>query len=97
MTVLHWLAHFFGLTNLSGPQYGFWSGIGSDVGEVTIFGAVVGMYRHKNCHAKGCWRLGKHAVDGTPYVVCTKHHPDVPNQGASAQEIHRQATRKDTP
>jgi hypothetical protein len=77
-SVLQALSHFFGLDNLAGVQYGFWSGIGSDLGEVAIFGGVVGIYRKHNCHVKGCARIGKHPVEGTPYVVCAKHHPGVP-------------------
>ena len=45
------------------------AGIGSDVGEVAIFGGVIGIYRKHNCHVKGCPRIGKHPVEGTPYVV----------------------------
>ena len=68
----HALMHFFGLDNLSGPQYGFWSGVGSDISELAIVGAVLGAYRKHNCHAKGCWRVGRHSVDGTPW--CDRHH-----------------------
>lgn len=72
---LGWLAHFLGLDNLSGPFYGFWSGFGSDLGELTLIGAALSLYWRHNCHVKGCIRLGRHAVNGTPYVVCKKHHP----------------------
>lgn len=78
--MLQALAHFFGLDNLSGPFYGFWSGVGSDVSELAIVAAVIGMYRRHNCHVKGCPRIGKHPVEGTPYIVCAKHHPDVPER-----------------
>lgn len=66
----HELAHLMGLDNLSGPWYGFWSGIGSDLGEVTLLGALVMYARHHNCHATGCWRLG-HPHEGV--VHCRKH------------------------
>lgn len=59
------------LQPLSGQGYQFWSGIGSDFSEITILGAVVGLYYKHNCHTKGCPRIGKHIVNGTPY--CTKH------------------------
>lgn len=72
----HWLSHFFGLDNGSGPFYGFWSGVGSDIGELALVGAVAGVFRHHNCHIKGCWRLGKHPHG--PYKLCAKHHPRVP-------------------
>jgi hypothetical protein len=76
--MLHWLSHFFGLDNLSGPFYGFWSGVGSDIGEVTIIGGLVTIGRHKNCHVKGCWRIGRHHHG--PYLLCSKHHPLVPDE-----------------
>jgi hypothetical protein len=71
-----WLAHLFGLDNLSGSYYGFWSGAGSDLGELAIVGGLVTLVRHRTCHVHRCWRLGRHPVDGTPHVVCRKHHPD---------------------
>lgn len=64
------ILHFFGLDNGSGQAYLFWSGIGSDLGEITLLGAIVGMARHKNCHVQGCWRLG-HPHEGV--VRCRKH------------------------
>lgn len=73
------------------PYYNFWSGIGSDIGEVTLISAVVlGVYtgvRKVNCHTKGCWRIGHHALEGTPYILCRHHHPHVPNDGASHEHI----------
>ena len=66
-----------GLDNVSGPWYAFWSGFG---GDLTIFAglfAIAGSFLRKhNCHVKGCWRIGRHPVDGTQYVVCRRHHPD---------------------
>jgi hypothetical protein len=73
---VHWLAHFLGLDNLSGSFYGWWSGAGSDLGEVTLVGAMLMMVRRHNCHVHGCWRVGRHPVAGTTYVVCRRHHPD---------------------
>jgi hypothetical protein len=87
---MDWLAHFFGLDNLSGPFYGFWSGIGSDIGEVTVIGAALSIYWKHNCHVKGCWRIGRHQVEGTPHVVCQKHHPDgAPTHVEVLQQHHR--------
>jgi len=87
----HWLAVHTGTVNESGPYYGFWSGFGSDLGEATLIGAVsVGVYtgvRKVNCHTKGCWRIGHHQLEGTPYHLCKHHHPDVPTKGASIEHI----------
>ena len=76
-----------------GPDlyYNFWSGFGSDLGEATLISAVsVGVYtgvRKVNCHTKGRWRIGHHALDGTPYILCKHHHPEVPNHGATHEHI----------
>jgi hypothetical protein len=93
MSVWHWILNFFGINNLSGYGYGFWSGIGSDLGEFALIGAVVALYRKHNCHVKGCWRLSRHPVEGTPWVTCRKHHPLI-NEAPSAEQVladHRAA------
>jgi hypothetical protein len=74
--LLHWLAIHVGSENEPGVWYGFWSGFGSDIGEVTIIGGMIMMYRKHNCHQPGCWRIGRHRIEGTEYMVCRKHHPD---------------------
>lgn len=87
------LGHFFGLDDLSGAFYGFWSGVGSDISELLILGGVIQLYRRHACHVSSCRRIGKHHVDGTPYVVCAKHHPDVPDGDVTHAAIlhaHRQ-------
>jgi hypothetical protein len=83
---VHWLSHFFGLDNLSGPFYGFWSGIGSDLGEVAIIGGLVSIYRKHSCHVDRCWRIAKRSVAGTTLVVCHKHHPEDPPKTAHEVE-----------
>jgi hypothetical protein len=93
--VRHWLALHTGTLH-GGPDlyYNFWSGFGSDLGEATLISAVsIGVFagvRKINCHSKGCWRIGIHRLDGTPYILCRHHHPDVPNQGASHEHILEQ-------
>ena len=90
--VRHWVAFHTGVLN-GGPDkyYNFWSGFGSDLGEATLISAVgIGVYtgvRKVNCHTKGCWRIGKHGLDGTPYILCRHHHPGVPSKGASHEHI----------
>src|SRR5271165_2985336 len=90
----HWMAVHTGTLNESGPYYGFWSGFGSDLGEATLIGAVgVGVYtgvRKANCHTKGCWRIGHYPLEGTPYHLCTHHHPGVPTKSASHKLILEQ-------
>jgi hypothetical protein len=76
--LLHWLAVHTGTVDEAGPYYGFWSGFGSDLGEVAIVGGLLSVYRRHNCHVHGCWRVGRHKVAGTDHVVCRRHHPDGP-------------------
>jgi hypothetical protein len=55
------------------PQYGFTSGIGpmilTGLGMATI---ITGLWHGHNCHQAGCFRVGRHRVDGTPW--CDVHH-----------------------
>jgi hypothetical protein len=90
--IRHWFALHTGILNGGpDPYYNFWSGIGSDIGEATLISAVgIGVYtgvRKVNCHSKRCWRIGHHALEGTPYILCRHHHPDVPNGGATHAHI----------
>ena len=93
--VRHWLALHTGTLH-GGPDlyYNFWSGFGSDLGEATLISAVgIGVYtgvRKVNCHTKGCWRIGHHSLEGTPYILCRHHHPQVPSGGASHEHILEQ-------
>lgn len=63
------------------PYYNFWSGIGSDLGEVTLVTAVVAMlwgaYRKAKCCDPQCWRLGKHPTEGATFHFCHHHHPEL--------------------
>jgi hypothetical protein len=94
----HWFALHTGTLH-GGPDvyYNFWSGFGSDLGEATLISAVgIGVYtgvRKVNCHTKGCWRIGHHPLEGTPYILCKHHHPDVPNHGATHEVILAQHHR----
>ena len=78
--IQHWLAIHTGTLNEPGEYYGFWSGFGSDLGEGTIVVALAATLAHSvrkhNCHMPGCWRVGRHPIEGTGYVVCRKHHPE---------------------
>lgn len=81
--VWHWLEIHTGIAR-GGPDpfYNFWSGFGSDIGEVAIIGGIWMGIKKINCHVQRCPRIGHYVVDGTPYKVCRKHHPDVPSKGA---------------
>ena len=48
-----------GTSNSASRAYDFWSGFGSDLGELTLVGAVVGsaygFYRSHQCQNANCW------------------------------------------
>jgi hypothetical protein len=74
--IQHWLAIHTGTDNEPGPEYGFFSGFGSDLGQVTLIGGAFVLYRRHNCHVARCWRIGRIGVaDGL--IVCSRHHTEV--------------------
>ncbi len=75
---------------LEGLGYQWWSGVGSDIGELAIIGAVAGAYRKAECHQEGCHRLGR--FPHGHYKLCHVHHPHVPSDG----KINREAIDKMT-
>lgn len=82
---MHWLVslwwgfqHAVGIDAPGSRAYNFWSGFGSDLGEITIVGGLVAMYRQHECHQDGCHRVGKFPFE--QYKLCRKHHPSVPNR-----------------
>ena len=78
-----WLYHnFFSVSN---GWYGFWSGFGSDLGELAI---ILAIWKKLNCHVDGCKRIGLHHVAGGHYIVCRRHHPDVSNAGVTVEHVH---------
>jgi len=74
-----WWLHFLGLDSASGPAYLAWSGVLSDLGEVTLLGGLIAIYRRHNCHTAWCWRFGHHDFTdqetGISYKLCRRHHP----------------------
>ena len=63
--------------NHTGCGDAFWSGFGSDLGEVTLITAILasayGAYRHHACHVDGCWRPG-HTDPKVSAPACPRHH-----------------------
>lgn len=72
MILWHWFLTYTGSNNVSGPWYGFWSGFGSDLGEILLIGGLVTLVRHHNCHVKGCWLLG-HSDPAHGHPACRRH------------------------
>lgn len=92
---MHWLFHVFGLDKSTGPWYLWWSGFGGTVERLVELGVLGGLlYRRHNCHVHHCWRIGHFPVEGTPYWVCKKHHPEIDGAKLTHEHIiraHRRA------
>jgi hypothetical protein len=70
----HWILYHLGVTNPINQWYNFWSGFGSDLGELLILGGIIQFFKHHNCHVQGCWRV-KTSNDPTIHApACRKHH-----------------------
>jgi hypothetical protein len=90
VSLWHWLLHVAGITNLSGHWYGFWSGIGSDLGELAIVGGLATVVRSRNCEVHHCWRLGHHAT-AAGHKVCRVHSPTGAPTHADVLQAHEEA------
>lgn len=92
----HWFLYdFTGAGNEGGVVYGLWSGAGGDIGNFALLGGFIALYRKHTCHVRHCWRLQRHAVEGTAHIVCRKHHPlEAVRSGVTAEAVaadHRAA------
>lgn len=101
VAVANWLASFFGFSNGdgNGSHYLFWSGAGSDFGELALISALVVMYRRANCKRTWCPFMGMHDFtdpqDGVTRKLCWYHHPDVQHKTLKAHHIERIQRRRE--
>jgi hypothetical protein len=58
--------------------------ISGPLADITLLGGAYALFRHHNCHVRGCPRIGRHRVDGTDYIVCRHHHP---NEAPTAERV----------
>jgi hypothetical protein len=61
----------------------FYGGVGSDLGEVTIFTGLVMLYRKHECHVEHCHWPSWHVDPAHGHPVCRRHHPDRKKGGFS--------------
>jgi len=84
-----WLFHPYG-----GTGYQFWSGIGSDIGEIAIIGAIFGWWHSHHCHVHRCLRIAWHPDPVHGHPVCRHHHPDtgriVPDPNGGTMRIEKE-------
>ena len=89
----YWFQVHTGTINESGPYYGFWFGFGSDLEEFGILGAIGAaiyqLVKKYNCHAPGCWRVGKYSAAGGQFLLCYRHHPDYQGRKPTREMIER--------
>ena len=77
LAILHWISQ--------APQSGqpvvitSWMELLTVATLLTVFGAVIGAYRHIECHQEGCHRLGR--FPHGHLKLCHVHHPHVPSDG----------------
>lgn len=81
--IAHWI-----FQPLHGNGYQLWSGIGSDVSEITILAGALALLKHLNCDAPRCPRYGPHRTSDGQHKLCRRHHPDLPTRRPSLAEIH---------
>ena len=78
---MHWLAHWLGLDNASGPVY---LGLSGFIGDLSLIGAGFAVYRKHNCHQRWCPRIARHdftdTATGLQFGLCRSHHPDHPGR-----------------
>jgi hypothetical protein len=86
----HWVDTAFStyvLHVLHNNGYQWWSGAGSDIGEATVIGAALMLFKRWNCESPWCLRHGKHPTADGLHHLCRKHHPDL-GRKLSLAEIH---------
>jgi hypothetical protein len=99
---INWLLVVLGVNIPQGQYsiwYNFWSGFGNifeRILELSFIGYLL-FHRH-NCHVRTCLRMGKYSLEGTPYMLCKKHHPEVPQEVTieHVKDVYESATKKPT-
>jgi hypothetical protein len=79
---------------LKGNGYQSWSGILSDVSEVTLPVGVAAFYLQHTCGASWrCLRWAHHKVDGTTTSVCHVHHTGAHHRRLQLRHRRKHADR----
>lgn len=67
------------------------------VPALTVLGLatfIAGAWRHVDCHYDGCWRIGKHKVNGTPF--CSRHHEQARPPQTTDDVLREMSAKLDT-
>ena len=68
--------------------YQLWSGLIPALTVLSLLGALAGVFRHLNCKAPRCARIG-HYPDSRGVRWCWRHHPDHKGQKPTLEMLHR--------
>jgi hypothetical protein len=86
----HWVFVILGSRNEAGAWYGFWSGFGGSVPDISIIAGALVWYLNHTCHDHpGCLRWGKYPAAGGLFRLCHVHHPDLQGKRPHRELIHR--------
>jgi hypothetical protein len=90
--------HFFGIDTQTSDNYCFWSGVGPCLVTLTLgSGVLVTIWRHLNCHADRCPKLGRFPVAGGRFKVCRRHHGEVTGHHRLPIHVLRDLHHRDAP
>lgn len=82
------IANVAGFNKQITPQYGFSSGIGPMILAALGYSTLVASLWHGfNCHEQGCWAIGRHRVNGTPW--CNAHHEQARTEITDSDRLDR--------
>lgn len=87
--IFHWNGFLYGIGVRptpagTSPFYQLVSGFIPALTVVSLATLIGGMWHHVNCHEEGCWRIGRHHVNGM--VWCHRHHQNA-RPSATAEEL----------
>jgi hypothetical protein len=70
--------HLLGIDTQQSDNYDFVSGVGPMIITFVLGAGVLGtIWRHVNCHADKCARIGRFHVAGGQFKLCGRHHHEV--------------------
>lgn len=68
--------------------YQLWSGLIPSLAILSLIGSAVGLYRHADCRAPRCLRIG-HYPDARGVRWCWRHHPDHDGKRPTTELLHQ--------
>lgn len=92
VTYEHGFAHGIGIDTQLSQEYGFFSGFGTFMLAMLGYtGVIVTLAGKFNCHQPGCWHIGKHHINGSPW--CDAHQKNVRPQRSDNELLEEMCAR----